>query len=73
MIYGFFGALLAVGLLVTGGLCGWQVHKAFVRYNKPQLPDPGEQERRKMIEQQRAFNLLQNYTVERAYGMGGDS
>ncbi len=73
ILMGFFGALLAVGLLAAGGACGWLAHRAVQRHTRPVLPQVEEQERRKLMEQQKAFHLLQNYTVEQAYGMGGEN
>lgn len=73
MMHGFLGALLAGALFAVSAMCGWKCRKAFERHTKPQAPQPDDQERRRLIEEQQAFLCLQNYTVERAYGMtGGD-
>jgi hypothetical protein len=73
MIYGFLGALLAMALVVAGAVCGWLVCKAVIKHTKPELENPGEKERQRLIEQQQAFRQMQNYSVEQAYGMtGGD-
>ena len=72
-IYGFLGALFLMLLLTAGVVVGWFGHRAFVRHSRPVLPDPGEKERQRLMEEQKAFRQLQNYSVERAYGMtGGD-
>lgn len=64
-IIGFAGGLAAIGLLLTGMYLGWQ---AKGRQAPPGVEAPTEQESRRLQEEQEAFHLLQNYTVERAYG-----
>ena len=44
---------------------GWQARG---RQAPPGVEAPTEQESRRLQEEQEAFHLLQNYTVERAYG-----
>ena len=70
LVYGFLGALLAMVLVAVGAVCGWLACKAVTR--PPKVEPPGERERQKLIEQQKAFRSLQNYSVEQAYGMGGE-
>jgi len=73
MMYGFLGALLAGGLLVIGAAMGWIGHKRHVERTKPIPPEVDEMEIKRLIEEQAAFNMLQNYSAERAYGLtGGD-
>lgn len=71
-IIGALGAVAAISLLMGGGAAGWFAHKVYVKNSRPTLPDLGEVERQKLIEQQRAFSQMQNYSAERAYGMGGE-
>ena len=70
-VYGFMGALACLVLLVVGGVTGWLVCKAVTRHSKPDLPKPEEQERKRLVEEQKAFRQMQNYSTERAYGMLG--
>lgn len=66
VLYGFAGALAVIALLGLGFFVGWKVHKSSRVITAEEL---GEKERRRLIAEQKAFRLLQNYTVERAYGM----
>lgn len=68
-LIGFLGGLSVVALIGVGFMGGWFTHRAFVRHTAPKAEQPAEAERRKLIEEQQAFGLLQNYSVERAYGM----
>lgn len=72
LLMGFVGALALIALLCAGGLMGWFAHKTFVKHTTPTAEPPGEKERRKLIEEQQAWNIVQNYSVERAYGMTQD-
>ena len=73
-LYGFLGALACVVLLAGGGAMGWMICRGVTRRSKPTLPQPEEQERKRLVEEQKAFRQLQNYSTEQAYGMtGGDS
>jgi len=71
-LIGFLGALLAMLLLGAGAVAGWLGHQAWVRRNMPKAAPAGEQERERLLEQQQAFQCLQNYSAERAYGMAGE-
>lgn len=72
ILLGFAGALLLIALLAVGGLVGWHLHKAFVAHTSPVAEPPGEKERRRLIEEHQAWKTMQNYSVERAYGMTAD-
>ena len=65
-LYGFAGALAVFALLGLGFFVGWKAHKSSRVITAEEL---GEKERRRLIQEQEAFKLVQNYTVERAYGM----
>lgn len=71
-VYGFLGALMALLLFSSGAVVGWAVHRFYAKSQTPSVESPGEQERRRLIEEQQAFRLLQNYSVERAYGQLND-
>lgn len=64
MLYGALGAFLTLFVLATGIIIGRGM-------NAPRKPadEPTEAEKRRMREAQEAFDRLQNYTVEQAYGM----
>lgn len=66
VLYGFAGALAVIALLGLGFFVGWKVHKRSRVITAQEL---GDQERRRLIQEQEAFKLLQNYNIERAYGM----
>ena len=70
-LYGFLGGLAVVGLLATGGVLGWQMHKAVVRHTSPTVEAPEQEELERMKASQQAFRELSNYSAEVAYGMRG--
>jgi len=73
MIYGFFGTLVVGGLLAIGAALGWRSHEQHVARTTPTPPEVDEMELKRLIEEQAAFNMMQNYSAERAYGLtGGD-
>lgn len=69
-LYGFAGALAVIALLGLGFFVGWKVRKNSRVVTAKEL---GEQERKRLIAEQEAFHLLQNYSVERAYGMADEA
>lgn len=68
VLYGIAGALAVIALLGLGFFVGWMVHKG---RRVITAEDLGERERRRLMQEQEAFRLLQNYTVERAYKIDG--
>ena len=64
-LLGLAAGAVVVGLLLSGGFVGWQLARRQVR---PTAEAISEREDRRLREEQEAFRLLQNYTVERAYG-----
>jgi hypothetical protein len=75
ILLGFVGALALLILLFCGGLVGWFAHKTFIKHTTPTAEPLTEKERRKLIAEQQAWNQMQNYNLETAYGMtdqGGD-
>lgn len=64
-IMGFAGAAVVLGLLGAGIFLGWRLAKGQL---PPAAEAPTERESQRLREEQEAFQLLQNYTVERAYG-----
>lgn len=69
-IFGFIGALLAIALFAGGVFCGWRLKVADQKRERViTAQELNEKERQMLKEQQEAFNRLQNYTVEDAYGL----
>lgn len=66
VLYGFAGALAVIALLGLGFFVGWKVHKGSRVVTAKELE---ERERRQLVQEQEAFRVLQNYNIERAYGM----
>ena len=62
---GLAGGAAVAALLLSGIILGWQLARRQVR---PTAETLSEGEDRRLREEQEAFRLLQNYTVERAYG-----
>lgn len=73
-LYGFFGALIVIGVLGAGIAIGWKAHgiKTSNSY-RVSAEKLNERERDKLIEQQRAFHAIQSYGPEVAYGMSQSS
>lgn len=69
-LLGFLGALAAVTLLGFGIFMG---RRSLGYPRRTQMREQSEEERRKLMQEQEAFRLLQNYTPERAYGQAEDS
>ena len=69
---GFLGALAVMALLSAGVAIGWQAHKTFVKHTTHVAEPLAEKERRKLSEEQQAFDMVRNYSMERAYGMVDD-
>ncbi len=65
-ILGGAGALTALGLLALGFWLGSRTHKG------GGTPPPSNRERERLSREQAAFRQLQNYSVERAYGLVDD-
>ena len=68
-LFGFAGAAAALGLFFAGGYVGWRLRETLSRRPAERT---GEAERRRLREEQAAFRRMQNYTVEDAYGLGGE-
>lgn len=68
-IYGFLGAILALGVFATGAICGWRLNEK-MREKKAVIAEQqvGEEERRRLKAEQDAFRQLINYNTSVAYG-----
>jgi len=71
-LIGFIGAIMAVLLLTAGFAAGWMGCRMHLKRTTTKPEVMGEQERKRLLEQQQAFQYLQNYSAERAYGMAED-
>lgn len=69
-LIGFIGAILCIGLFSGGIYTGL---KLYPRLHKQEREELTEEEHKKLVEQQQAFQQLMNYSVEDAYGIGNDS
>ncbi len=65
---GAAGTLAVLGLVSLGAFCGW---KAKERFQQKAVQEVREEERRRVEEDQRAFNDMLNYNIDTAYGMTG--
>ena len=71
-LIGFLGGLTVVALLALGGACGWAAHKAYTKSSVVRAEELEDGERRRLEEGEQAFDILKNYSMERAYGMLDD-
>lgn len=70
VLYGALGVLVVLGLLVAGAAIGWKARGAWQDHAKRVVAEEAtEEERRQLIESQRAFEGMLNYNAEQAYGM----
>lgn len=70
MIYGFVGAILALGLFAAGAYCGWRMNEK-LREKKAVIAEQqiGEAERERLKREQEAFRTMLNYNPDMAYGI----
>lgn len=70
VIYGALGMLAALGLLAVGVVAGWKARGAWQEHTRQAVAkEATEEERRQLVESQRAFEGMLNYNTEQAYGM----
>nr|DAL14475.1 MAG TPA_asm: hypothetical protein [Caudoviricetes sp.] len=70
VIYGALGALTVVALLALGAFAGW---KARGHFYGAKAERPAAEELKRMEAEQAAFQQMQNYNADVAYGIGGDA
>lgn len=69
MIYGAAGVLSVLLLLFIGAFIGWKVRIAYEKHNRKVLVEQlSEEERSRLIEDQRAFEDMLHYNIDMAYG-----
>jgi uncharacterized protein YdgA (DUF945 family) len=68
-LYGVLGVLGVIILLGGGFYSGWKVHGIYIeKTKKAAAQELTEQERRRLVEDQKSFNMLVNYNADMAYG-----
>jgi hypothetical protein len=67
MLIGILGFVLAAAVFCGGFALGWKWRE--VKYRPPTPEELGQEERRRLIQEQKAFRDLMNYNVEMAYGL----
>lgn len=70
-LYGALGAVLVLLLFATGVYVGYKLHSKIAEHEaarKPKLETPEEAERRRLIEDQKAFRTQMGYNADMAYG-----
>ncbi|MBR3704472.1 MAG: hypothetical protein IKM11_03170 [Oscillospiraceae bacterium] len=79
LIYGALGALAVISLLLAGGAIGWTACRTFDRWGrKAAAQEATDEQRRRMVEQQEAFEQMLRYDRDTAYAIpsgmaqGGD-
>ena len=65
-LLGALGALAVMGVLVLGAIIGWKAH---ARFAAPKVAPPTTDERRKLEEENKAFQQLMQYNADVAYGL----
>ena len=63
---GILGCVLGLALFSSGLITGWKLRSRLPDVTAAALP---EREQTQLREEQQAFRTLQNYSVERAYGI----
>lgn len=70
-LYGALGAVLVLLLFATGIFVGYSTRVKIAEHEAAKIPTPEtpeEAERRRLIEDNKAFRTLTNYNAEMAYG-----
>ena len=71
-LMGALGAIAVLTLLAGGFLLGWRAAGGKSRNRGADMEkEAGMDERRRMLEEQKAFREMLNYNAETAYGMHG--
>ena len=68
IVYGALGAVLVLLIFATGVYVGYKLNtRMTTKAPKPETPE--EAERRRLIEDQKAFHTQMSYNTEMAYGL----
>lgn len=71
-LYGALGAVLVLLLFAAGVYVGYRLHRRYMEHEASKRPTPiapEEQERRRLIEDQKAFRDMMGYNAEMAFGV----
>ena len=72
LMYGAGGMLAVLAVFFLGGLLGWKLREAFVKYRRRSAAQEATQEqRRELAAQQQAFEEMLRYNQDTAYGITG--
>ena len=70
VLWGILGAVLALGLFAGGFVAGWKVNNLCRKKSVAAAAEAlTEEEKRKLREEQLAFQQLLNYNADMAYGL----
>lgn len=79
LLYGFFGAIITMGLFALGAYAGWSANKHFNHAPTSGGPTPftpteaeieeAKRQRKKFQEEQEAFHSVMSYSADMAYGL----
>lgn len=70
-LYGALGAVLVLLLFAAGAVVGFKLRSRIAEHEAAKRPTPiapEEEERRRLIEDNKAFRTLANYNADMAYG-----
>ena len=70
-LYGALGAVLTLLLFVAGIYVGYKIHAKIAAHEASKMPKPetpAEEERRRLIEDQKAFRTMMGYNADTAFG-----
>lgn len=69
-IFGAVGALAVIALVALGAFIGWKANNAFRAHStRVAAEEASEEERLRMVADQRAFETMLNYNQDTAYGL----
>lgn len=73
IVYGFLGAIIALGVFAAGAFCGWRLNER-MREKRAVIAEQqlGEAERERLRKEQEAFRTMLNYNADQAYGFAAD-
>ena len=70
IVYGFLGAILALGVFAAGAYCGWRLNeKLREKRSVAREQQIGEEDRARLQREQQAFRTMLNYNADMAYGI----
>jgi hypothetical protein len=74
ILYGLFGALLALALLGGGFFLGWRAKTALIEKTRQTAAEHVTEQQKKQLEaENKAFSRMLNYNMDAAYGLDEDT